>query len=59
MLCFRLFLDRYRRTKDPYAAIRPASVFASYEIGEKEAAQGFLTGPELDEWVRRAAAQKE
>jgi ribokinase len=56
---FSAFLDHYSRTKDPYASIEAATVFASYKIGEKGAAQGFLTGPELDEWVRRVAEQKE
>lgn len=50
---FSAFLDRYMRFRDPYAAIRGAMVFASYKIGEKGAAQGFLTSGELDEWVRR------
>jgi ribokinase len=56
---FAAFLDRYLRTKDPYAAIKAATVFASYKIGEKGAAQGFLTGPELEDWVRRVEEQKE
>jgi hypothetical protein len=26
-------------------------VFASYKVGEKGAAEGFLTGADLDDWV--------
>lgn len=48
---FSAFLDRFLRSKDPYLAIRQAIIFASYKIGEKGAAQGFLSGAELDEWV--------
>ena len=51
---FSAFLDRFLRTQDPYQAIRQASIFASYKIGEKGAAQGFLTGEALDSWVHRA-----
>ncbi|MBG0771477.1 MAG: carbohydrate kinase family protein [Anaerolineaceae bacterium] len=47
---FSAFLDRFLRSKDPYQAIRQANIFASYKIGEKGAAQGFLTGDELDAW---------
>jgi len=48
---FSAFLDRFLRTKDPYSAIKAACVFASYKIGEKGAAEGFLTAPELDGWL--------
>jgi ribokinase len=50
---FSAFLDRYLRTKNPYRALRAAMVFASYKIGEKGAADGFLTGEELDTWVQK------
>lgn len=50
---FSAFLDRFLRTQDPYLAIRQAIIFASYKIGEKGAAQGFLSGTELDEWEDR------
>jgi ribokinase len=50
---FSAFLHSYLRTKDPYSAIRIASVFASYKIGTKGAADGFLTRAGLDEWVRK------
>ncbi|MCB2209761.1 carbohydrate kinase family protein [bacterium] len=56
---FSAFVDQYLRTNDPYAAIEAATIFASYKIGEKGAAQGFLTGPALDEWVKRTVNQKE
>ena len=48
---FSAFIDRFQRTKDPYLALRQAMVFASYKVGEKGAAQGFLTAEALDEWV--------
>ena len=51
---FSAFLDRYMRTGDPYASLRAAMVFASYKIGEKGAADGFLTSDELDTWVRKS-----
>ncbi len=51
---FSAFVHAYSRTRDPYAAIRRATVFASYKIGVASAAEGFLTEAELDEW---AAAQ--
>ena len=48
---FSAFIDRFQRTRDPYLALRQAMVFASYKIGEKGAAQGFLTGEDLDFWI--------
>jgi ribokinase len=41
------FIYFYNKTKDPYYAIEKAIIFASYKIGEKGAAQGFLTEEEL------------
>jgi ribokinase len=51
---FSAFLDGYMRTNDPYQALKRAMVFASYKIGEKGAAAGFLSGDELDEWTKKA-----
>ena len=48
---FSAFLDRYLRQGDPYAALQAAQVFASYKIGEKGAAEGFLSPDELDQLV--------
>lgn len=56
---FAAFLDRFQRTHDPYAAIRQARVFASYKIGEKGAAQGFLTSEALDEWTQKIQSRSE
>jgi ribokinase len=53
---FSSFLDRYLRTGDPYTSLKAAMVFASYKIGEKGAAQGFLNGEELDAWVRKSGS---
>jgi ribokinase len=50
---FSAFLDRYQRYGDPYAALEAALVFASYKIGEKSAAEGFLTSDELDRWIAK------
>jgi len=53
---FSSFLDRYLRTWDPYSSLKAAMVFASYKIGEKGAAQGFLSGEELDAWVKKLSS---
>ena len=50
---FSAFLHSYLESRDPYEAIRRAVVFASYKIGEKGAAQGFLDNRELDDLCRR------
>ena len=50
---FSAFLHSFMRTKDPYSAIRTACVFASYKIGTKGAADGFLTSEELEIWVKK------
>ena len=55
---FTAFLHSYLRTKDPYSAIRTACVFASYKIGTKGAADGFLNRKELDDWVRKVALKE-
>ncbi len=49
---FTAFIHFYARERSAYAALRKAVVFASYKIGERGAAQGFLTEPELLEWCR-------
>jgi ribokinase len=55
---FSAFLDRFQHLHDPYAALRQAMVFASYKIGEKGAAQGFLTAAALKEWIEKAKKQE-
>ena len=45
---FSAFLHTYARTRDPYESIHKAVVFASYKIGGKGAAEGFLTDQELE-----------
>jgi ribokinase len=45
---FSCFLHYYAKTADPYLAIKHAIVFASWKIGEKGAAQGFLNEAELE-----------
>jgi sugar/nucleoside kinase (ribokinase family) len=50
---FSAFVHSYLQTRDPYQAIRKATVFASYKIGEKGAAQGFLSAPALDDLADR------
>ena len=46
---FSCFIHYYNKTKDPYYAIRLATVFASYKIGENGGAKGFLSEKELEE----------
>ncbi|MEA3326311.1 MAG: carbohydrate kinase family protein [Chloroflexota bacterium] len=50
---FSAFLDGFLRSRNPYDALRRAMVFASYKIGEKGAAEGFLSGEALDDWVKQ------
>jgi ribokinase len=45
---FSAFLHSYQQSQDPYEAIQKAVVFASYKIGEKGAAEGFLSHEELE-----------
>jgi len=51
---FSSFIYFYNKTKDPFYSIEKAIIFASYKIGEKGAAEGFLTENELlnlaDSW---------
>ena len=44
---FSAFLHAYPRLGDPYEALRRATFFASWKIGERSASQGF---PSLEEW---------
>lgn len=46
---FSSFIHFYNKTRDPYNAIKKASVFASYKVGEKTASEGFLTEGQLEE----------
>lgn len=45
---FSSFIHFYNKDKNPYEAIRKASIFASYKIGEKTASEGFLSEPQLE-----------
>ena len=45
---FSSFIHSYLRLGDPYEAIKKAIVFASYKIGEKGAAEGFLDQDRLE-----------
>ncbi len=45
---FSSFVHSYANTADPYTAIRKAVLFAGYKIGEKGAAQGFMTAQQLE-----------
>ena len=49
---FSAFLHSYLESRDPYEAIRKAVVFASYKIGEKGAADGFLDPAGLENLYR-------
>ena len=48
---FSAFIHIYLKSKDPYLSLKKAIVFASYKIGEKGAAEGFLNNSELDNWT--------
>jgi len=45
---FSSFIHSYLQSGDPYKAIQKAIVFASYKIGEKGAAEGFLDQDRLE-----------
>ncbi|MFP4344334.1 MAG: carbohydrate kinase family protein [Anaerolineales bacterium] len=47
---FSAFVHFYIQTFNPYISLQKAMVFASYKIGERGAAEGFLTEDELDAW---------
>ena len=46
---FSAFVYTYAQTRDPYLALKKATVFASWKIGVSSAADGFLNVHELDE----------
>jgi ribokinase len=48
---FSAFVHFYTVTHNPYDAIRKAVVFAGYKIGEKGAAEGFLSEQALLEYL--------
>jgi ribokinase len=50
---FAAFIHFYSIESDPYDAIKKAIVFASYKIGAKGAAQGFLSEKELLDWYNK------
>jgi ribokinase len=45
---FSAFLNSYMKAQNPYDAIQKAMVFASYKIGEKGAAEGFVSQEQLE-----------
>ena len=49
---FSAFVHSYRQEGDPYSAIKKATLFASYKIGEAGAAAGFLDRERLDRFYR-------
>ena len=56
---FSAFLHVYLQTGDPYNAIRTATVFASYKIGESGAADGFLDSAGLAKLSKAHANQNQ
>lgn len=54
---FSAFIHAYSQGGDPYQALYRASLFASYKIGETGAAEGFLTGAQLDDLCASARAE--
>jgi ribokinase len=49
---FSAFVHSYSQDGDPYSAIKKATLFASYKIGEAGAAAGFLDRERLDRFYR-------
>lgn len=45
---FSCFLHYFQKNKDPYISLKKAITFASYKIGEKGAAHGFLSENKLE-----------
>jgi sugar/nucleoside kinase (ribokinase family) len=50
---FSCFIHEFANHGDPEKALRRATIFASYKIGEPGAADGFLSASELDGWDDR------
>lgn len=50
---FSCFVHEFSKDQNPVKALRRATVFASYKIGEVGAADGFLNKEDLDKWVSR------
>jgi sugar/nucleoside kinase (ribokinase family) len=50
---FSCFIHEFALHGDPEKALRRATIFASYKIGEPGAADGFLSSSELDGWDDR------
>ena len=49
---FSAFIHYYIKDKNPHSALEKAIVFASWKIGEKGAADGFLTEKELENIIK-------
>jgi ribokinase len=56
---FSAFVHFYARSHSSYTALRKAIVFASHKIGEKGAAEGFLTEEGVEEWLDHAGRHYE
>jgi ribokinase len=54
---FSCFLHYYAQTRNPYAALENATIFASYMIGTAGGAEGFLDEAELAAWARQVSRQ--
>jgi ribokinase len=52
---FSSFVHCYAKTRDPYASLSRAMVFASYKTGEAGAADGFLDEAGLEAWIKRVS----
>ena len=50
---FSAFIHHYLKTRDPYRSLQAAMVFASFKVGEKGAADGFLSTEELAVWIEQ------
>ncbi|MCJ7696037.1 MAG: carbohydrate kinase family protein, partial [Anaerolineaceae bacterium] len=51
---FSCFVHEFCKDQNPLRALRYATVFASFKIGEVGAAEGFLNEEDLEQWVRKS-----
>ena len=49
---FSAFLHNYLKNNNPHLALKKAILFASYKIGTRSAAEGFLTHEKLEQLYR-------
>lgn len=50
---FSAFVHFFHKHRDPYRALRQATIFAAFKIGERGAADGFLDEANVAAWMER------